>query len=287
MKQCVWAVIVTFNPDLERLGRLVTQMRGQCDAVVIVDNASAADHRPKLSLLAGGAEVTLVENVNNEGLGSALNSGAKRARSLGATHFLFCDQDSIPEPNMVAGLMRALEKHADLSVAAVGPEWYDARTKQRSLTTGESGEADFLITSGMLVAADVFSRVGPFDEDLFVDSTDREWCFRAKSMGYRLVTVAGSGLAHQLGDRPIRLFGRVLEGWAHHSPRRLYYMMRNRVLLYRRSYVPLRWKCYDVFRAFGKFFVFSIFIGPRGTNARWMLAGLRDGLRGKTGPLDR
>ena len=104
-------------------------------------------------------------------------------------------------------------------------------------------------------------------------------------MGYRLLSVPGARLAHELGDRPVRFFGRVVHGWAHHNPQRLYYMMRNRVLLYKRGYVPIGWKCYDAVRAVGKLFAFSVLIRPRVSNARWMLAGLWDGLRGRTGPL--
>ena len=281
----VCAVVVTFNPDLERLRIALNALRGQCDEVVVVDNASSVGSRPDAASMALDRR-SLVVNRRNEGLGAALNAGARLALSRGATHLLFLDQDSVPELNMVARLLEALSRPAAPPVGAAGPQWIDLRTRQRGGEVNETADAEFLITSGMLVPTEVFGRVGPFDESLFVDSTDLEWCFRAKSMGYRFLSVAWAGLGHQLGDRPVRVFGRVLTGWTHHRPQRLYYMMRNRVLLYHRSYVPLRWKCYDVFRAFGKLLVFSVFFAPRLSNVRWMLAGLRDGLRGKAGPLD-
>ena len=69
-----------------------------------------------------------------------------------------------------------------------------------------------------------------------------------------------------------------------HSPLRLYYMMRNRVLLYRRSATPFVWIVQDIPRALLKLLRFSLLVAPRGRNARAMLAGLRDGILGRTGP---
>jgi rhamnosyltransferase len=125
--------------------------------------------------------------------------------------------------------------------------------------------------SGMLVPALVFEKLGGFDEVLGVDSVDREWCFRALSAGYRLVQVTDVALDHRIGDAALP------GGWTRHRPERLYSMMRNRMLLYRRDYVPWHWKVVDALRALGKLVMFSIFFPPRGENLRQMLRGLRDG----------
>lgn len=280
----VCAVVVTFNPDLARLAKSLEAIRIECNDTVIVDNASSIDRRPDACVV-GAEKHALILNPVNEGLGAALNAGAAMASRRGATHFLFLDQDSIPGLGAVTKLLNAFSAPTHCPVGAVGPSWQDPRTGQQSAGSERRGDARFLITSGMLVSKDVFQRIGPFEEGLFIDSTDLEWCFRARSMGYRLLSVPEAHLEHQLGERPVRILGRVLPGWSHHSPQRLYFMMRNRVLLYRKSYVPLSWKFWDIFRAFGKLFAFSILFPPRLTNARWMLTGLRDGLMGKSGPL--
>ncbi|HEY7873031.1 MAG TPA: glycosyltransferase family 2 protein, partial [Rudaea sp.] len=67
-------------------------------------------------------------------------------------------------------------------------------------------------------------------------------------------------------------------------PRRLFYMMRNRVLLYRRAYTPRRWIAQDVPRLVVKFLLFALLIAPRRKNARCMLAGLRAGIAGRIAP---
>jgi rhamnosyltransferase len=69
-----------------------------------------------------------------------------------------------------------------------------------------------------------------------------------------------------------------------HGPVRLYFIMRNRVTLYRRRHTPRVWIAQDLPRVVAKFLIFSVLVGPRGDNVRFMLRGLMDGIRGRTGP---
>jgi rhamnosyltransferase len=170
----------------------------------------------------------------------------------------------------------------------VGPEWTDHRRGRHvPASDGSVEETDFLITSGMLVPVEAYRAVGRFDEGLFIDSTDREWCFRAVHRGHRLLRISGALLSHELGDSLFSVMALPGLEFARHRPERLYYMMRNRTLLYGRRYVPASWKIKDAMRATGKFVLFSFFVSPRFSSAQFMLKGIIDGLRGKTGPRQR
>jgi len=124
------------------------------------------------------------------------------------------------------------------------------------------------------------------DSDLFIDNVDLEWSFRARSRGYKLFGVCGAHLNHRLGDdRKSILFG--LGRIVIHSPIRLYFIMRNRVLLYRMSWTPRLWIAQDVIRVPVKFFQFAVLVPPRLHNVTMMLRGLADGVRGRRGPVTR
>jgi rhamnosyltransferase len=254
-------VVATYNPDLQRLARVMDAVAPQVAQAFVVDDAS-----PQGTPKGVAGRATLIELPENAGLAAALNRGAKLALEQRATHLLFLDQDSVAPSNLVARLLGALD--GQRSVAAIGPAWRDVRSGRRS---ARPGRTSFLIMSGMLVPAAAFEKVGGFDEALGVDSVDREWCFRALAAGYQLLQVADITLDHRIGDAPLR------GGWTRHRPERLYTMMRNRVLLYRRAYVPWQWKVVDLLRAAGKLVVFSVFFPPRCENLRQMLRGLRDG----------
>jgi rhamnosyltransferase len=297
----VCSVTVAFNPDGARLAEQVDALRGQVDEIVLVDNGSrgegAAPIRSLERVAGAGAAVHVVCLADNQGIGGGFNAGIELAEKLGCAFVLLLDHDSVPTAGMVASLVSA---HTDASargpVAAVGPRIRDSRDHHefpfirlgwlhnpRIACAAMSGivSCDFLISSGTLVALDTFKRVGPFDAGLFIDFVDLEWCCRARSLGLSIYGVCGAQLDHELGDEPREVWGgmRILV----HSPERLYYMTRNRLLLYRRGHVPLKWKLKDVARAALKVATALAFVAPRREYLRMTIAALRDGSRGSAG----
>lgn len=294
----VCAVLVTYHPDPALLAAQLAVLVPQVGRVVIVDNASAEP------ALAKAAEtypaVELLALPVNVGLAAGMNTGIAHARGLaGIAHVLLLDQDSVPAADMVvqlvAGLAR-LTSHA--KVAAVGPRFRDAREahdaafvrirfpfNRKLHCDGQCAEieCDFLISSGCLISLAVLDAVGVMDESLFIDNVDLDWCFRATAAGYCLYGICAARLQHHLGDARQRVFG-LPRGIVVHPPRRLYYMMRNRLLLYRRAHTPARWIAQDVPRLVTKLLLFTLVVAPRAQNLRAMLAGIREGLAGRATP---
>lgn len=294
----VCAVVVTYHPDTKLLAAQLKALQVQARCVVVVDNATPG---PSVQALCEGhPNVELLALGGNAGLAAALNAGIAAARAKqDIAHVLLMDQDSVPEPGMVAALKAALYRRSrHVRVAAVGTRFRDPRegvdapfvrvrfpVNRQLHCSGACDEVacDFLITSGSLVPLEVLDHVGGMDESLFIDNVDLEWCFRATSRGYALFGVCGARMLHHHGAARHRLPG-VPRGVVVHTPRRLFYMMRNRVLLYRRAYTPRRWIAQDVPRLVVKFALFALLIAPRRKNVRCMLAGLRAGIAGHATP---
>jgi rhamnosyltransferase len=297
----VCAVVVTYCPDPAELPHVVARIAPQVRRVLVIDNATP-DRRFDLALpgpLPAGVE--LVRNPTNEGLGRAYNRGAGLAREAGCRFVLLLDQDSVVSTDLVEHLVLA---HGDLQarerVGAVGASFVDAHTGRpapfvrvgfplnRKIPAPAHGfvEADFLISSGTLIALEVFDAIGGMDESLFIDNVDLEWSFRARAAGYRLFGVGDARMTHRIGHALHRLplgLGHVIV----HGPVRLYYMMRNRVLLYRRAHTPGVWIAQDLPRLVLKLLRLSLFVPPRRRNLHAMVQGLVDGARGLSGPCKR
>jgi rhamnosyltransferase len=296
----VCAVVVTYHPELARLTAALDAVLPQVGHVVVVDNASG---EPRLAALCAQRGVECIVLPENRGLAAALNEGIGLARSFaGTARVLLLDQDSVAGPGMATRLDATLDELARGSarVGAVGPCYRDPREaraapfirigfpfnrKLRCACAGPGAtlRCDFLITSGCLIPLAVLDAVGDMDAALFIDNVDLEWCFRAGAAGYAVYGVCAATLQHRLGDARRRLFG-LPRGIVVHSPQRLYYMMRNRVLLYRRVYVPRRWVAQDLPRLVVKLLLFGLLIAPRRRNLRCMLRGLAAGLAGRTSP---
>jgi rhamnosyltransferase len=294
----VCAVVVIFQPDIPLLKRALAAVRPQVDGLVVVDNGCKQDVFTLLKTHLAGTQVIRLRE--NHGLAAAQNRAIRWASEQGYSHFLLLDQDSVAGRDMVRWLRRAfleLEQRGEC-VAAVGPCHVDARTGagKHFVRFGKYGiiredcakrwpyvPTDFLISSGMLVSRKSFDAIGTLDETLFIDNVDLEWCFRARSNGFRLYGVCGVHMEHRLGDAVMQLWlGRWVTTYRH-SPLRQYYMMRNRLTLYRRPHSPPSWVAQDCLRAAGRFLFFSLFMAPRREHFRMMLRGAWHALRGRGG----
>ncbi|RMI13271.1 glycosyltransferase family 2 protein [Cellulomonas triticagri] len=298
----VVAVVVTYRPDVAATTVLLRALAPQVDHVVLVDNGSDARAVDALRDVVADLRGELVELGRNLGIARAQNLGIERARAHGATTVLLSDQDSVPEPDMVArlrdGLARARAEHG--RVAAVGPVTVDERNAGAPLlfsdhrwgprratvpqVDGALVPATFLIASGCLVDVAVLGEVGGMNEAWFIDHIDLEWGLRARRAGYGSFGVVGARLAHSLGDRVQRIPGRERDVHIH-SPVRNYYMARNTVLLVRSGLLPRAWQVGYLawITKYAGFYVLAV--APRARRARLLLRGLVDGLRGRTGPL--
>lgn len=295
----VCAIVVSFFPDVATLRKLVTAALPQVDALVIVDNATSDDAFGKCCADLENDKTIILKQPVNIGLAAAFNRGIRWARERGFSHVLLLDQDSEPAQGMVETLLQAFSSPlAGSRIAAIGPRFHDARedrfapfvrfgfpVNRKIYDPGKEGlvACDFLISSGSLISLTALLDIGPMDESLFIDNIDLEWSFRATAKGYALIGVTATTMHHRLGRSRQRLpFG--LGDIMVHDPIRLYYIMRNRLLLYRLPHTPALWIAQDLPRAAVKFLLFSTLIPPRMHNVRFMLAGLRDGLRGRRGP---
>ena len=299
--QQVCAIVVTHNPDLAGVAALLERIILQVGGVIITDNGSCADLREQLEAVARkheGVEVVALDS--NRGLASGQNIGIRAALERSFRFVLVLDQDSLPAPDMVHRLVAAFgELSAQGSrLAAVGPRYLQRHSGagsyfvqfgllgfRRIYCSDAAGRvrADFLISSGCLLSSDALRDVGLMMEDLFIDHVDTEWFLRAASRNWTMYGVCDAMMEHALGDAAIRVwFGR----WRHvakHSPLRHYYAFRNSAYLYTHSAYPWRWKLADAGRLTGLLLVFGTCSDEKIAHIRMMLAGIRDGLRGRLG----
>ena len=140
------------------------------------------------------------------------------------------------------------------------------------------------ITSGSLIKAEIFEAAGFYDETLFIDYVDTDFCLRVQKGGYKILSVSSAFLEHELGQRQARHFFGLQISFRIHTAWRYYYIFRNRLLLYRRYWAiapgwllhDLRWLILEVGRIF-------LLEDGRKPKIRALMHGIKDGLRNKAG----
>jgi len=297
------AVLVTYHPEMAVLKAVLAATLPQVDRVIVVDNGSGESLEESLLEFTATKRVVLRRLGRNFGVAYAHNRGLEEVVASGYRWALILDQDSIPAPDMVERLVRGslAAAAAGVRVSAAGPRYVDPRNGHEQIFVGLGGwrfreirftgkgpddtvRVDWLISSGMLISRSVLQDVGLMREDLFIDEVDTEWCLRARHTGYQCICATGAVMAHTLGNDTIRVWFKGIRHVPIHSPIRLYYMMRNGLLLARMSHVPLTWWVPNLKRLAAQFVVFATMVPPRTRNLAMMARGLLDGLRGASGP---
>lgn len=289
MQDKVCAVVVTYNPAPDKLSRLIERLRPQVQDIVVVDNGS---EKPV------NCGDSFIQNETNVGLATALNQGISHARKIGSSHTATFDQDSLPSPTMISDLLDDLREFESKGTraAVIGPTLYDERGGSQKMPFIRFGfpknlaveqaqgpvECDFLITSGSLTSIKTALTVGPMMDNLFIDYIDTEWCFRAKHCGFAVIGSNKATMVHELGERmiPLLWLNRIVPD---HSSSRLYYIMRNKLILYRLKHTPARWIAQDLIHIPLLFAIFAFFVPNRRANISFMVRGMVDGLFGRSG----
>ena len=284
------AVIVLYFPEWDVLSALIKSLTSQVSKIYLISNGLQIEIHALLKLQGGFDRLSIHEE--NLGLGAALNEGLRLAIQDECDYLFLFDQDSLTPPNYVNSMLREFNKLGDESqkIAALGPSFFDLRSSELELNqfkrngfavwpkTGEilPIECDCIITSGMLVNIKAINPVQYFDESYFVDQVDSEWCFRLRSLGYRIYGTTKVLLGHRLSDSVGLRFGSIT--FLRYNPIRRYWFYKNSIRLVRSPITTLVWKfrlCMNLFLSF----VPSIFLDQNAIlSCKMMLKGLRDGI---------
>lgn len=280
----VVAVVTAHNPD-ERLATLVDQLAPQVAGVVVVDDGSTSG-LDVIDTLADRPGVRLVRQPN-AGVAAALNAGVNAAFADGADAVLTLDQDSGLPATYVARAVQAWQDAVSrrIPVAFVSAVTYSGRRAPTRGTVRGFARAFDPMQSGSLVPASTYADVGCYDESLVIDAVDSEFTVRCLAAGLEPLVAPGCHLDHGMGERTARrVLGRDL-AYNRHSPNRVYYMARNGTLLARRhARSQPRWVLRRLAEE-ARAHTLRLALDPERTQlARAAFAGLRDGLRGRTGP---
>lgn len=222
----VLAGIVLYQPDTERLTENINAIRNQVDAILLVDNGS--NNLDKVKEISGDT-VFYIENGANLGIAAALNKIMRYAAENGYEWVLTLDQDSVCNE----GLVDEYRKYTYLEDAGV----MTCRILDRHLTEDEMSEeqsedvreAKRCITSASFCSVKAYLKTKGFDEWLFIDWVDFDYCAQIRKIGYKVYRVNFVGMIHEIGHgKTVKLLHRHFNVY-NHSAFRHYYINRNRL----------------------------------------------------------
>jgi rhamnosyltransferase len=297
----VVVAVPLFHPDDESsLPTFLQGLAASATSIVVIDNGGGGRVVDRLMAVLPSGLLHVVANVRNVGQAEALNQAITHASLEGAAWVLVLDQDSEPTPELIATQVDAANRAGGASRVAVagatslrrdGPDLKGLSARARSrLWSAEASAPNVFestavtLSSGSLVSVGIAFLLGGFDERLFIDEVDNEYCLRARIAGYRVITVTKPTLRHSIGStvyRHVPLIGTVSS--ADHPPVRQYYMARNLSLVTRWYWrTDARWLVLAWRRQLGRMLRIVVFLPDKRLKLAASFKGFRDGLGRRT-----
>lgn len=178
-----------------------------------------------------------VHSGNNEGIAKRLNEAIKKSNNEGFDYLLTMDQDSsFKKEDLEKYIMLIKDEKEITSISIYGVRYYE-------LKKGEDNNKlynQILITSGSILNISIAIKLCKFDENLFIDGVDTEYCLKSFQNGYKTIIYNNISLIHSLGETKLVLTPNLKKNERKfHNPIRLYYITRNHFYL-RNKYPEFR-----------------------------------------------
>ncbi len=242
------ATVVLYNPEQDVIDNIYSYLH-QVEILYVIDNSPAVNES-LVKELSKQRNIRYFKQEGNIGLAKALNIGAGLAVEDGYQWLLTMDQDSKACKDTLCNLWEYVAKNDSTNTAIVSPFHTDIKFPLPSSNDAESPLT--VLTSGNLLNLNIFNKIGPFYEKLFIDSIDHDYCLKAQKKGYQVIQVNSAILDHQLGNQKLH-FGRIIS--THHNAFRRYYITRNRLYIVKKYGKDFPGFCFFLFREIFKDYI--------------------------------
>ena len=229
------ACVVLYNPDDTIFENILTY-GNYVDKLIVVDNSLKKNNFliDKLSEVFE-SKLIYINNNDNLGIATALNQACDKAIELQFKWILTMDQDS--SFINFDHYKKCLEKVQNVNNVAL----LAANTDKEGYSTCDINECSCnyredkfsVITSANIVNLEYFEEIGRFNDKLFIDMVDYDYCLRINIKKFKILYFPDVFVEHKLGEVHLRtnIFTRKKKYKTEHNAQRAYYISRNSLYL--------------------------------------------------------
>ncbi|MFV2044004.1 MAG: glycosyltransferase family 2 protein [Anaerolineales bacterium] len=221
MIQSIYSVLVNWNLKDHTLTcvQSLVDAGASVDHVIVVDNGST-DGSSEALRQSFGKDLHLIINDENLGFAEGSNLAIRHALTQGAEWVFILNNDTIVAPTVFDELASASAENEEYVILSplilyhdepdriwhLGGKLIPGTLITRSLYKGHMDlgnlpplvPVDFVSGSGMLVRREVFETIGLFDTAYFMYGEEVDFCWRARSAGYRLACAPRAKMWHKV-----------------------------------------------------------------------------------------
>lgn len=271
-------IVILYNPTDSIYNNILSYLP-LVDQLIVWYNSPHNDDF--LSPLGQKSRIIEMGNGCNVGIGVALNVAIDFARKYEYTHLLTMDQDSYFVRNDFSMYLKAIKESNIRSIFSPNYLLHD-KALYTSIDDGFI-EVETTMTSGSVYPVEVFSKIGLFRDDFFIDAIDTEFSLRAKKSGITTRVMPQVCLVHGAGYQKTKhkfLWKTFFPN--EYSPVRSYYIVRNGIIT-KRLYPWANWKGFLYYWFYKRLFFVICYEDNKFAKIKGLLYGFYHGMIGKTG----
>lgn len=188
--------------------------------LLIVDNASNDDSLKRLKseiISKKYKNAKLIESENNYGFAKGCNIGARASRGK---FLLFLNNDTVVKDRGLLDMVNYLEENSDVAIlggqlknvnGSLQPSTGDFYNLGKAVmlllglqkyglldkSPDKISNVDWVKGAILMIKKEIFTKLGGFDENIFMYIEDMELCYRAKKLGYKIVFYPAVNITHE------------------------------------------------------------------------------------------
>ena len=229
------ACVVLYNPDDTIFENILTY-GNYVDKLIVIDNSLKKNNLliDKLNEIFE-SKLIYINNNDNLGIATALNQACDKAIELKFKWILTMDQDS--SFINFEHYKKCLEKVQNVNNVAL----LAANTDKEGYSNFDKNDCSCnyredkfsVITSANIVNLEYFEEIGRFNDKLFIDMVDYDYCLRINIKKFKILYFPDVFVEHKLGEVHLRtnIFTRKKKYKTEHNAQRAYYIARNSLYL--------------------------------------------------------
>lgn len=217
-------ICILYNPE-NNIYENINSYINNIDRLYIIDN-SLEKKQNLLNSINSSEKIIYFHHPENIGIGKAINLIAKLSLENNFKFLLTMDQDSYFENGSFKKLIEFINNNDTEEIAIYSPIHY--LNKNTILPKNDFDYLEIVMTSGNIIRLNAWLNINGFNEELFIDHVDHDYCFRLIEKSYKIIRYNKSVLIHKLGETTIFIkLGKKQIDYREYSPIRIYYMFRN------------------------------------------------------------